>query len=220
MSRLLPVTVLIGMIFGAHQAAAQSSDSGYSAASLYNLANSYARAGKPGMAVLNYERARLLEPNDPDIQANLRLVRALSRVPMESHPRLARAALVAGPTGTSWIGTVGLTLVGASFLAGRLYPRRRWMRGVAALIGVAMIALTACNAIFVWSQLHAAVVIAAATPARVSPVPMGDPLFVLPEAETVTMTGEHEGFVLIETQAGKLGWVARANIAPVLAGRP
>jgi len=32
---------------------------------LYNLANAYARAGKPGLAVLNYERAKLLEPNDP-----------------------------------------------------------------------------------------------------------------------------------------------------------
>jgi hypothetical protein len=220
MTSLLPVTVLIGLVFGAHPAAAQPTDSGYSAASLYNLANSYARAGKPGLAVLNYERARLLAPNDPDIQANLRLVRSSSRVPMESRPWFARAALVAGPTGISWIGTIGLTLVGASVLAGRLYPRRRWMRGVAALIGTAMIALTACNALFMWSQLHTAVVIAAATPARVSPVPMGDPLFVLPEAETVTMTGEHEGFVLIETPAGQLGWVARANIAPVLAGRP
>ena len=220
MTRLWALTLLIGMVFGSHRASAQSTDTGYSAASLYNLANSYARAGKPGLAVLNYERARLLAPNDPDIQANLRLVRASSRVPMESHPWFARAALVFAPTSMSWIGTIGLTLIGASLLAGRLYPRRRWMRAVAALSGGAMIALTACNAMFVWSQLHTAVVIAAATPARVSPVPMGDALFVLPEAETVTMTGEHEGFVLIETRAGKLGWVAHANIAPVFADRP
>ena len=36
------------------------STTGYSAAGLYNLGNSYARAGKPGMAILNYERASLL----------------------------------------------------------------------------------------------------------------------------------------------------------------
>ena len=35
--------------------------------------NSYARAGKPGLAVLNYERAALLAPDDPDINANLDL---------------------------------------------------------------------------------------------------------------------------------------------------
>jgi len=219
MTRLLPLAVLTGLVFGAHQAPAQSPDSGYSAASLYNSANSYARAGKPGLAVLNYERASLLAPTDPDIQANLRLVRASSRVPMGPQPWFARAALAADPTSMSWIGTIGLTLIGASLLSARLYPRRRWMRGVAALLGVAMIALTACNAMFVWSQLHTGVVITADTPARVSPVPMGAPLFVLPEAETVTMTGEHEGFVLIETRTGKLGWVARANIAPVFADR-
>ena len=44
---------------------------GYSAATLYNYANAFARAGKPGFAVLNYERARLLDPSDPDIDANL-----------------------------------------------------------------------------------------------------------------------------------------------------
>src|SRR3982074_279247 len=42
---------------------------GYSAPALYNLANAYARAGKPGLAVLNYERAKLLDPSDPDVAA-------------------------------------------------------------------------------------------------------------------------------------------------------
>jgi uncharacterized protein YgiM (DUF1202 family) len=45
---------------------------------------------------------------------------------------------------------------------------------------------------------------------------MGDPLFTLPEAETVQMTDEHEGFVLIQTRTGKTGWVAASNLAPVV----
>ena len=45
---------------------------------------------------------------------------------------------------------------------------------------------------------------------------MGDPLFVLPEAETVKMTAEHEGFVLVQTRAGRTGWAARASLAPVV----
>src|ERR1039458_6525015 len=39
-------------------AAPQAHSPGYSAATLYNLANAYARSGKPGFAILNYERAR------------------------------------------------------------------------------------------------------------------------------------------------------------------
>jgi hypothetical protein len=48
---------------------------------------------------------------------------------------------------------------------------------------------------------------------------MGDPLFVLPEAETVRITAEHEDFVLVRTRAGRAGWVARANLAPVVPRR-
>ena len=56
----------------------------YSADGLYNLANSYARAGKPGLAVLNYERAALLAPYDPDIAANLEYVRTSAHVDRKS----------------------------------------------------------------------------------------------------------------------------------------
>jgi len=53
--------VLLVLVLAGGQSGAKSEE-GYSAAGLYNLANSYARAGQPGMAVLNYERARLLAP--------------------------------------------------------------------------------------------------------------------------------------------------------------
>jgi hypothetical protein len=60
---------------------ATATSSGYSAAALFNQANAYARAGKPGLAVLNYERAQLLAPNDADIAANLHFVRAKAGLP-------------------------------------------------------------------------------------------------------------------------------------------
>ena len=53
----------------------------YSAALLFNLGNSYARDGNAGLAVLNYERARLLAPDDPDLRANLRYVRSSAGLP-------------------------------------------------------------------------------------------------------------------------------------------
>src|SRR5580658_10885631 len=64
----------------------------YSADGLYNLANAYARAGKPGLAVLSYERAALLAPNDADIDANLAYVRAGAGVRPEPRNRFARIA--------------------------------------------------------------------------------------------------------------------------------
>lgn len=202
-------------------ATATADETGYSAAALYNLANSYARAGKPGLAVLNYERAALLAPNDPDIDANLRYVRQSSHLPLQTTSRLERTLTILGPTVVAWLGVLGVVIAGAGLLAGRLSSRHRWLRRIATAAGIALVVFTAANGMLLWPAVHEAVVITGATPARVSPVPMGDPLFVLPEAETVRITAEHEDFVLVQTNAGRTGWVSRANLVPVVpSGNP
>jgi len=81
---------------------------------------------------------------------------------------------------------------------------------------MALVGVTVCNGIVLWPKLHEGVVITAATPVRVSPVPMGDALFVLPEAETVRMVAEHESFVLVRSRTGRTGWVSRTNLAPIV----
>jgi hypothetical protein len=197
-------------------AASASAHASYSAAGLYNLANSYARAGKPGMAVLNYERAELLAPNDADIEANLRYVRSSAHVPVEARGRLERLARAASPTTVALAGVLGVLVVGASLLAGRLFPSR-WMLCIGgSCLGLAAIGFTVCNAIFWESKVHEAVVIAPTTPIRATPVPMGDPLQQLSEADTVTITAGHEDFVLVRTTSGRGGWVARADLADVV----
>jgi hypothetical protein len=128
----------------------------------------------------------------------------------------ARALSVGSPTAFSWIGVAGLSIVALSLLAGRRTSRHRSMRRAASAVGFMLVGLSVGNGVLLWPKLHEAVVITGATPVRVSPVPMGDPLVVLPEAATVRIRAEHEGFVLIETPAGIAGWVSRTNIAPVV----
>jgi len=189
---------------------------GYSASALYNLGNAYARAGKPSLAVLNYQRARLLAPFDADLEANLRFVRESAKLPADPPTWFERMFEFANPTTLYWSGSFGILLAGACLLNGRLTARARGLRRLGIGVGVALAAVTAGNAMALRPLLHAGVILTAATPVRVAPVPMGDPLFTLPEADTVQMTDEHEGFVLIETRAGKTGWVAAANLAPVV----
>jgi hypothetical protein len=208
--------LIVGLALWGGHTLAQPSQPRYSADGLYNLANSYARAGKPGLAVLNYERAALLAPDDVDINANLEYVRASAHVPTEPRTRFARVAQAASPTLAAWIGVLGIALVGVGLLARRVVPRFPWLRAVSILLGVALIALTVSNAMLLWPRMHEAVVLINETPARVSPVPMGDTAFVLREAETVTMTAEHEDFILIRTRGGLSGWVARANLGAVV----
>jgi len=204
------------LLLGAAAAHSESEPAGFSVAGLYNLGNSYARVGKPGMAILNYERANLLSPGDPDVEANLRFVRASAHLPAETSDSFDRIASIASPFWSSWIGVLGLAMVGASLIAAQLSSRHRLWRGAAALLGLAMVGLTLSNALMLWPRLHQGIVIAAATPVRVSPVPMGDPIFSLPEGEKVKITAEHDGFALIETRVGRSGWISDSNIAPIV----
>ena len=202
------------------QVPAASADVAYSASGLYNLANSYARAGNSGLAVLNYERAALLAPRDADIQANLRYLQTSLNLPIEARSRLENIAHLASPAAVAAIGVIGLMIAGASLLMTKLIPQRRaaWIGGL--VIGLAAIGFTGCNAVFWGRKINEAVVIAATTPVRATPVPMSDPLQQLSEAETVAVTEGHEDFVLVRTASGRSGWVARADLANVVPKRP
>ena len=198
------------------QALATPSPAHYSADGLYNLANAYARAGQPGLAVLNYERAALLAPDDADINANLDFVRAAAHAPAIPRSRFARIVQAASPTLVAWGAVVGVLLAGLGILASRVARRFRWARLGGVLIGAVLMALAISNAMLLWPRMHDAVVLIDQTPARVAPAPMGDAAFVLPEAETVTVAAEHEDFALIRTRGGRMGWVARANLGAVV----
>ena len=188
----------------------------YSASDLYNAGNAYARAGKPGLAVLNYERAKLLDPTDPDIDANLRRVRESSGLPTEPVRVLDRLARIFSPRIVSLTCVLGLLIAGVSMLARAAFPARRGKLLLAALIGFCLLAVTLGSAVAVWPTLHEAVVIGQAVPVRVSPTLIEEPVFTLPEAQKVSVMGEHDGFFLIKTRAGRTGWAPNTNLALIV----
>jgi hypothetical protein len=196
-------------------AAENGAAAGYSASTLYNQANADARAGKPGLAVLNYERALLLTPNDADIRANLAFVRAAAGLPAEPENWFSRGVRVANPDALAWTALAGLLVAGLSLLAGRRYPSHRFALRTLAALGMTAIILTLCNAVTIWPSMRAAVVTAHGSAAHVAPTADGETLFSVPEAETVAMGPQHQGFVLIQSR-GRTGWVPLADLAPVL----
>lgn len=216
---LLVICLLVWACAGRARADAQIPPKVWSSAALYNLGNAYARAGKPGLAVLNYERARLLAPNDSDVEANLLVVRRALELPTEPEGRLRAAVAGVSPTTAAWIGVGGWALIATALLAGRACARRPWLRRTAVIAGAALIGFTVANGVALWPRLHEAIVIAGATPVRVSPAPLGDALFTLKEAELVTTAGEHDGFVLVRSTAGRTGWVWHADLVSVVPQR-
>jgi hypothetical protein len=199
------------------QPAPQHQPPGYSAAALYDLANAYARGAKPGLAILNYERARLLDPNDPDIEANLRHVREISGLPQETRNRFERVARTADPTLVSWLAVLGLSIAGLSILARHRYPGQRRKLGSAAFVGICLIAATVCNAVVLWPAMHEAVVTVRSAPVRVSPVTIEDAQFALTEGQIVTVRAQHDDFILVQTREGRTGWVPSTELARIVA---
>ena len=201
---------------GAQPRGSSIATGGYSAAGLFNRANACAREGKSGVAILNYERALLLAPNEADIAANLHFVRAKAGLPDAPENWFTRSLLYARPNTLAWLGSLGLALAGMSLLLVRLYPQRRLALRSLTFAGVLLVATAIGSAITMWPRINEAVVISREAPARIAPVSAAEAAFKLHEGETVTMRAEHQDFALVQTSAGRSGWVARADLARVM----
>jgi len=153
--------------------------SAYSAPALYDLGNFYARAERPAMAVLNYERARILAPTDPDIQKNLSHVRESVGLPALQTGWLSQHGRLANPNTLYWIGVLGLAITGLTLVLRRARSKHRTLLAGGALVGGILMAVSLGDAIATASTLHEYVVMAA-TPARTSPTSAVEPLFTVP----------------------------------------
>jgi hypothetical protein len=197
---------------------------GYSAPALYNLGNSYARGGRPALAVLNYERARLLAPLDPDIRANLRHVRDAAGLPAQTGGWLSRHGRFANPDTMYWLGVLGLSLGGTSLLLRRLAKDRPRSRHRGVLTAGAALGLL-LTVLALWDSLATASILAQSvvmqpSPASASPIQGADPLFTVPQADVVGVRDEHAGFALIRDSQGREGWVASSNLTAIIPADP
>jgi hypothetical protein len=179
---------------------------GYSSAALFNQANAFARDGKTGLAVLDYERAQLLAPNDADIAANLHFVRSKAGLPDASESWFTRSLTCVRPNTLAWLGSFGLALAGLSLVA----------FSSLALVGSLLVLTAIGSAITIWPRVNEAVVIAHDAPAWNSPVRVAEPVFKLREGEAVIVRAEHQDFALVKTSAGHSCWVARADLTRVV----
>jgi hypothetical protein len=192
-------------------------NSTYSAATLYDLGNFYARTGRPAMAVLNYERARVFAPRDPDIQANLRHVRETVGAPTPTRTGLSRHVRWGNPNTLYWIGVTGLMLAGFCLLLRRAGARHRTLLGGGAVLGVAFMLLAIGDAVATASTLHEAVAMLA-TAARAAPISAAEPIFTVPLVDVVNVREEHGAYDLITDSQGREGWVAGNDLQPVIPG--
>jgi hypothetical protein len=168
------------------------------------------------MAILNYERAGLLAPGDPDIAANLSAVRVAVGLPTAPAAWFEQAVTFVSPVLAAWLAVLGLIVIAASVLCARGIAQLPWWRRIGVLVGLLLIGVTVAQGIVMWPRLQRAVVLVAAAPVRATPAPLGDTLFTLPEGSAVQVLGAHQDFLFVQIKPGTRGWISRASIATVL----
>ncbi|MDP2359852.1 MAG: tetratricopeptide repeat protein [bacterium] len=200
-------------------------DEGYGGGELvYNLGNAHFRQGDLGRAVLNWERALLLDPRDRDARANLDLVRARLADQFDPHVRLplwdaldgllARlpSALLAWATLIFALGAAG---VGACRY---VVPERRLPAAGRLLLAMLMLpALAGLTLLLLQdrrlSHRPRAVLLAPKVEVRAAPSPGATAQFDLHVGTTVVLLREGEqGWCEIELPDGRSGWVPPASV--------
>jgi len=197
---------------------------GYSAPLCYNLANAEARSGHPGLAMLNYERARYLAPGDADIDHNLQLARKQAGLEPNSY-RWWQIVLLS-INWTVWLGLIStclvlllLALIGTSWKIGppALRPVCKGIFFVciplALLFGFVELACVGFN-----NRIEGVIVAPKEATLRQSPFESSDNIGTIPEGELVTVEDRHNDYFRIEARGDHhFGWVQAKEIEPVCA---
>lgn len=189
----------------------------------YNLGNSYFRDNQIGKAILNYERALLLEPGNSDIRHNLRFARTRieDRIDVAGNLFLTnwfnsvRDLFNSNTWGTMAIIFFILFLICFGVY---LFIRILWLKKTAFYTGIVFLIFMICANIFAFNQKNlrvnreTGIVMPAAISVTTSPDSNSKELFQLHEGTKVTVRQTEGNWREIEIANGSVGWIKKENI--------
>ena len=188
----------------------------FSGGALHNLGNAEWKVGRPGHAVLAWERARALNPFNPNTNANLRFARHNARVEapvLGWHERYSTWLpggwwLVIASAGL-WGGVTLLTLP-------RLLGLRRadWHQGIAAAL-LAIFLLSVSALLGLSKRARLGVVLEDETPLRLTPTREGETLTKLPAGEIARVENARGDYLYVRAEGDRAGWLRKADFARV-----
>jgi tetratricopeptide (TPR) repeat protein len=205
---------------------------GYSAPLCFDLANAEARAGHPGLAILNYERARYLAPGDRDIDHNLQLARQQAglepnsyrwwQVALRSIDWMVWLSILAAGLLLIFLAVIGTACAPALAAATRI-PLRLLKNIFRAIIFACipiclLLGFVELSTIGFNNRIEGVIVAAKEATLRISPFDSADSIGTIPEGELVTVEDRHDDYFRIEARDHHFGWVQSKDLEPVIAG--
>ena len=216
---------------GKYQEAADTyeriADLGYESPGLYyNLGNSYYKQNVIARAILNYEKALELAPNDDDIKYNLELANRFIVDKVEVLPvffitgwvRSIRNIFSSDHWAISSIITFIITLI---FISLYLYSRSLALKKASFWLGFLMILLALVSFIFSYQQKqkilsgNTAIVMSPSVTVKSSPDASGTDLFVIHEGTKVWIDDEISNWNEIKLSDGSKGWLRTEDIQTI-----
>ena len=190
----------------------------------YNLGNSYYKSGDIAKAILNYERALLLQPGNGDIRANLEVARAKTVDKVEPIPEIFfvswTKSLINSMSVDAWAvwGVVCFILLIASlyffiFSKQVVLKKASFICGIVFLIAVILANVFASEQKDSLQNRDSAIVMSPSVTVRSTPSESGTSLFILHEGHKVTIKdASMKGWKEIRIEDGKVGWVPSSSI--------
>ena len=199
---------------------------GESAMVYYNLGNAYYKADKVAPAILNYERALLLNPGDSDTRFNLQVARQKTVDKIEPIGEFFLTRWV-GPVEDVYSAEGWAKWGGASFVLFIgclvLFFFSKWIRlkKLGFFAGICFLLISLVANLFADSQqdklLHRAdaIVFASTVTVKSSPDASGTDLFILHEGTKVTIKSTLGEWSEIQLEDGNVGWMPSKEIQQI-----
>ena len=190
----------------------------------YNLGNSYYKAGDIAKAILNYERALLLQPGNGDIRANLEIARSKTVDKVEPVPEIFfvswTKSLINSMSVDSWAvcGVVCFILLIVSLYL-FIFSKQIVLKKAGFISGIVFLAVTILANVFANQQKdeltnrNSAIVINPSVTVRSTPSESGTSLFILHEGRKVEIKDNSmREWKEIRLEDGKVGWVPASSV--------
>lgn len=197
---------------------------GESADVYYNLGNSYYKIDEIAKAILNYEKALLLQPGNGDIRANLEVARAKTVDKIEVVPEVFfvtwTKSLISSMSVDSWAtcGIVSFLLLITS-LYFFIFSKQVVLKKAGFVSGIIFLIVVVMANIFASKQkeelLHrdSAIIMSPSVTVRSTPSENGTSLFILHEGHKVRIKDNSmKAWKEIRLEDGKVGWVPVGSI--------
>ena len=195
----------------------------HSAALYYNLANAHFKQDELGKAMLYYNRALRLRPNDEDIRHNLEYAEQSTKDSIEEIPEFFLKTWIKSLRGalscTAW-SILSLLMLVAALACGLLYllAQRLSLRKIGFYLMTVTALLFVVTTAFAWSERNMlverseAIIMNSAVSIKSSPDRAATELFVLHEGTKVTIGETIDGWAEVRIADGRKGWIEQERI--------